>query len=301
MCLYIGNKNGFVTKEEITVYKVLKKRYGVEGYCTPCQNFPVSLGEDLIPSNPEPSISSSGFKYALNGGAIHAFLDPVQARKSYSSDEIFKATIPAGTHIWIQDDLTQIASRVLKISRDTITNPTEELYHQTLTQLADQISLPVIRKDGEAIGIKVSKYVVSTKWFKDVQFCDATPLKVPKKYSYETAGKDKNGEKNTKDLLTKNPGVKFSALSLVEGGYLPSVGELKEVFMSMAELNLTRFGLGLDDIIPFAWFWTSTMKDEDKLWGLGSLGIWAIGPGSAVIDCTTGFYVLPFLSSCEGE
>ena len=45
----------------------------------------------------------------------------MKALENYSGCEIFKATIPAGTHIWIQDDLGQIAASRVYISKDTIT------------------------------------------------------------------------------------------------------------------------------------------------------------------------------------
>ena len=86
MCLYVGNKNGFVTKEDITVYKVLKK--GADGYKTPYQGCPVKLGKDLTPSG-DPNFDEYGYKFSLNGGAIHAYLNPVEARRNDKTVERF--------------------------------------------------------------------------------------------------------------------------------------------------------------------------------------------------------------------
>jgi hypothetical protein len=308
MCLYVGNKNGFVTKEDITVYKVLKK--GADGYKTPYQGYPVTLGKDLIPSG-DPNFDEHGYKFSLNGGAIHAYLNPVEARRNDNGGEIFKATIPAGTRMWIQDDLNQVAARKLHITKDTVSRATEQLYTKTLESLVPQFALDVLLMDKSivsvqegcerkgVIGIKVGKHIVSTEWFQDVAFCTSQTINSPKSMDFDEASKDFNGEENQRDILLKNPDLEFPALEKARklGGYVPAIGELKEVFLSLAEINITRFALGLENIPWGYWFYSSSMRSDSTVWNLSSGGDWGNWDYYVCLGCRG--RVLPFFSSCE--
>ena len=315
MCLYIGNKNGFVTKEEITVYKALSK--SGRGYRTPSQGYPAKVGQELVPSSPEPSISKCGFKYSLDGGAIHTFLNPVKALNDYSSCEIFKATIPAGTHVWIQDDLDQIAASRVYISKDTITKADKDLYRASLKPLISQliktvevrldngqdVSLSPAKAKKEAshvVGIKVAGHTVSTQYFSSLAFADGQTISIPKAMTWDEADKDKNGKKNQEDILAKNPDRSFPAIEAAKGigGYLPGAGELKDVFSDFLTLNLSRAALGLDSV-PLAWFWSSSVRDNMTVWRLGSAGAWDDWGWGYSDPLRCGRYVFPFLSSCE--
>ena len=313
MCLFIGNKNGFVTKEEITVYKALSK--SGRGYKTPSQGYPAKIGQDLVPSNPEPSISKCGYKFSLDGGAIHTVLNPVKALENYAGCQIFKATIPAGTHIWIQDDLDQVAASRVYISKDTITKADKALYQRSLKPLHDQllktaevrladgrdvILSPVqARKGDKVIGIKIAGHVVSTQYFEALEFChNSRTISTPKPTSWDEAEEDKNGEENQKNILANNPDYSFPAIEAVKnvGGYLPAIKELKDVFSQFLELNLTRTALGLDPM-PFAWYWSSSVRDNTSVWGLRGSGYWS---GWDCYDCLGCWgRVFPFFSSCE--
>lgn len=308
MCLYVGNKNGFVTKEDITVYKVLKK--GTDGYKTPYQGCPVTLGKDLTPSG-DPNFDEHGYKFSLNGGAIHAYLNPVEARRNDNGGEIFKATIPAGTRMWIQDDLNQVAARKLHITKDTVSRATEQLYTKTLESLVPQFALDVLLMDKSivsvqegcerkgVIGIKVGKHIVSTEWFQDVAFCTSQTINSPKSMDFDEASKDFNGEENQRDILLKNPDLEFPALEKARklGGYVPAIGELKEVFLSLAEINITRFALGLENIPWGYWFYSSSMRSDSTVWDLGSSGGWYYWGYCDGLGYRR--RVLPFFSSCE--
>jgi len=308
MCLYVGNKNGFVTKEDITVYKVLKK--GADGYKTPYQGYPVKLGKDLTPSG-DPNFDEYGYKFSLNGGAIHAYLNPVEARRNDNGGEIFKATIPAGTRMWIQDDLNQVAARKLHITKDTVSRATEQLYTKTLESLVPQFALEVLLMDKSivsvqegrerkgVIGIKVGKHIISTEWFQDVVFCTSRIINTAKTMKFEEADRDMNGEENQRDILLKNPDLEFPAFEKARklGGYVPATGELKEAFLSLAEINITRFALGLENIPWGYWFYSSSMRSADSVWFLDSDGYWCGWDCYGCLDC--GGRVLPFFSSCE--
>ena len=308
MCLYVGNKNGFVTKEDITVYKVLKK--GADGYKTPYQGYPVKLGKDLIPAG-DPAFDEHGYKFSLNGGAIHAYLNPVEARRNDNGGEIFKATIPAGTRMWIQDDLNQVAARKLHITKDTVSRATEQLYIKTLESLVPQFALEVLLMDKSivsvqegrerkgVIGIKVGKHIVSTEWFQDVAFCTSRIINTAKTMNFEEADCDMNGEENQRDILLKNPDLEFPAFEKARklGGYVPAIGELKEAFLSLAEINITRFALGLENIPWGYWFYSSSMRSADSVWDLGSGGYWRYWRYYDYLGYR--YHVLPFFSSCE--
>ncbi len=288
MCLYIGNKDGFITKKEIKVYKVLIK-HGNE-YVTPSQRYLAEIGKELIPANLEPSIDNCGYKYALNGGAIHAYLDPNQALGSYSGEVfVFEATIPEGTRVWIQDDLNQVAASRIFITKNRIGRATEELFLESAKPLIDQFACDEVRlkngqtvpfstarhNPGDVVGIKVGKYMVSTEFTAGVKFAEGENGLVCRTAinDWDKAKKDMSGEKNTKGLIQNNPKVKSEILDLAKkvGGYIPAMGELTEVFKDLAKLNLTRVALGLERI-PFAWFWTSTMRDSTSVWRLNSGG-----------------------------
>ena len=313
MCLFIGNRNGFTTKEEITVYKALSK--SGRGYKTPSQGYPAKVGQDLVPSSPEPSISKCGFKFSLDGGAIHTFLNPMKALENYSGCEIFKATIPAGTHIWIQDDLGQIAASRVYISKDTITKADKALYQRSLKPLHDQflktaevrladgrdvtLSPVQARKGDKVIGIKVGGHVVSTQYFEALEFChNSRTISIPKLMSWDEAEKDSIGEENQKNILANNPDYNFPAIEAAKniGGYLPAIKELKDVFSQFLELNLTRTALGLDPM-PFAWYWSSSVRDNTTVWYLRSYGLWDRWYSYDYLDFR--YRVLPFFSSCE--
>ena len=308
MCLYVGNKNGFVTKEDITVYKVLKK--GTDGYKTPYQGCPVTLGKDLIPSG-DPNFGEYGYKFSLNGGAIHAYLNPVEARRNGTGGEIFKATIPAGTRMWIQDDLNQAAARKLHITKDAVSRATEQLYTKTLESLVPQFALEVLLEDKsivsvqegqkrkDVIGIKVGKHIVSTEWFQDVAFCTSRIINTARTMNFEEANRDMSGEENQRDILLKNPDLEFPAFEKARklGGYVPAIGELKEAFLSLAEINITRFALGLENIPWGYWFYSSSMRSADSVSYLGSDGGWSRWYYYDYLLYR--YHVLPFFSSCE--
>ena len=112
---------------------------------------------------------------------------------------------------------------------------------------------------------------------------------------YEDASKDMDGQGNTNTLEKTCKGSKLLAIEkLKEGEYLPSLGELKEAFIELEAINLTREYLGLE-LIPFAWFWSSSVRDEESIWVCHSDGgcYW-----DDWYDYSWDFhYVRPFLSS----
>lgn len=239
----------------------------------------------------------------------------MKALENYSGCEIFKATIPAGTLIWIQDDLDQVAASRVYISKDTITKADKALYQKSLKPLHDQflktaevrladgrdvtLNLVQTRKGDKVIGIKVGGHVVSTQYFEGLEFCHGSrTISTLKPMSWDEAEKDSAGEENQKNILANNPDYNFPAIEAAKnvGGYLPAIKELKDVFSQFLELNLTRTALGLDPM-PFAWYWSSSVRDNTSVWDLDSGGDWDRWRCCGCLDCRRP--VFPFFSSCE--
>ena len=82
-----------------------------------------------------------------------------------------------------------------------------------------------------------------------------------------------------------------------QGGYLPSEGELVKAMENLEAINITRRALGLK-AIPYDWVWSSSVKNDEGVWVVGSGGLWHSGCWG------WGFYyclhaVVPFLGSLE--
>ena len=208
-------------------------------------------------------------------------------------------------------DLELAASLDQHITKDTVSRATEQLYIKTLESLVPQFALEVLLMDKSivsvqegrerkgVIGIKVGKHIVSTEWFQDVAFCTSRIINTAKTMNFEEADCDMNGEENQRDILLKNPDLEFPAFEKARklGGYVPAIGELKEAFLSLAEINITRFALGLENIPWGYWFYSSSMRSADSVWFLDSDGYWYAWRCYGCLGCW--FHVLPFFSSCE--
>ena len=139
MCLYIGNKEGHIAKKDIKCYKLLKKCW--KDYITPSRGWKIEFDIELVPDQKEPQINNCGYKYSLEGGAIHAFLDTRD--NGYGSEgEIFEAISPQGTRFWLQDDLKQIAAQKIiitkkKVETDACIDYSEFLYIAADVRLSD--------------------------------------------------------------------------------------------------------------------------------------------------------------------
>lgn len=279
MCLYIGRKEGHIAKNDIICYKeLIEVSKGV--YETPCQNWPVTLDTMLVPEG-KAKPSELGFKYEISSGAIHAYL----GTNGEQNSNYFEARIPAGTRYWIQDDLKEIAAEKLYLtskrvpSGKPVTTPNwQELY---------QYGNDVILSDGSIHSLLAGDYNLSD--VRGIRAYDehfmALPIsKEPMQFSitaldkfgtedWEKAKKDSNGKKNSDELEKKFGLDKLSALKFARdnGGYLPAEEQLMKAFLELEGINLTRQFLGLD-LIPYAWFWSSTVRNSDSVWGCGSDG-----------------------------
>lgn len=298
MCLYIGRKNEFIAKHDITVYKQLEPS-GIDKWITPCQHWPVKLETTLIPEG-EANVEKCGFKFQINGGAIHAY-----TKAPNDTKEFFKATIPAGTKFWIQDDLSQVAAEKLYLT-SIHPEPNEEtdfseyfyLGVDVYTKSGIRKNVSELQPSDEVIGVYAyDNQVISTKIFRELALSDSILDKLPKGGTVTSNGdkalEDMDGVSNCKAL--EKLGGKFPSLekcrSLGKDWYLPSEGELKRAFENLLYINFTLKKLGLAPI-PFVWFWSSTLYDRQYAWRCLSYGSWRSWD---YLDVWCSYYVLPFL------
>ena len=280
MCLYIGSKSEFIAKHDITVYKQLEPLCG-DFWRTPCRHWPVELDTTLIPEG-KANVDKCGFKFQINGGAIHAY-----TKAPNDTKEFFEATIPAGTKFWIQDDLSQVAAEKLYLT-SIHPKPNEE------TDLSEYFYLGVdvhtksgLRKNvselqpsDKVIGIYAyENQVISTEIFGGLSLSVSFLYELPKDGTVTSNGdkalEDMDGVSNCKAL--EKLGGEFPALekcrSLGKDWYLPSEGELKRAFENLLYINFTLKKLGLAPIL-FTRFWSSTLYNRQYAWGCASNGYW---------------------------
>lgn len=296
MCLYIGKNSSFIAKSDITVYKQLEKSHN--GFVTPCQGYPVKLDNMLIPEGVA-SEKPYGFKYCIEGGAIHAYTS------SNGRDSKFKAIIKKGTKFWIQDDLEQIAAEKLYI--------TSEVAGEEETDFSDYFEegVDVHLKDGrrckltdtfdkkDVLGIYgYDNQVIATEC-RNLQLSEEYPLPgYPSVLgSCSNAKEDLDGYGNTKQL--KSLGIKSEALdyceSLGKDWYIPALGQTKKIAENLLQINFTLKYLGKEPL-PLGWFWSSTLRSKECAWGCcsdGCYGWCCNGFGYGYVDDR--YYVLPFL------
>ena len=290
MCLYINRKKGFVLKKDIKCYKVLNKESD-DKYTTQCQRWPVTLGTTLVPDESTPNIESLSMpgKYSLDSGSIHAYL-----RVSNISDGevIIQAKVPAGTKVWIQDDLSQVAAEKLEMS-DVEVTPDQAAPDYSFLEELISIAADVRLKSGKRISANdpslikddvLGIYVGSTDQavgleinlgteFSEKELSEDYPGFID---DWDKAKADKDGEANSTLLEKHCSGSVLKALEWCRknGGYLPSMNQLKEMSQKLLEINITRaLVLGLDPI-PLGWFWSSTTRNKCSVWRCYSDGLW---------------------------
>jgi hypothetical protein len=274
MCLVIGyNVEGYVLKEDLTVFKQLEGN-DKDGYRTPCQGWKVELGKLLKPDQSEPEISDYGFKRQIEGGAIHAYL------KAEGRGGIHKAIIPKGSRVWLQDDLTEIAATQMIIEPGEVTTGETDL-SQFMEEAADvwlksgeqkKITDTFKKEDVVGIVLKNGKIVSANFNPSSTVFSDSPLTGQIEQKDFDIAKKDMNGFANTEKLKRECSGSGLKAFEgLKDNEYLPSVGELMEAFCELESINLSRYLLGLT-LIPYSWFWTSSVRSNETVWAVRSYG-----------------------------
>lgn len=125
MCLYTEQIEPYIAKEDIIVYKVLKK-VGNK-YFTYFQDYPVELNSLLTPEpiKGDVVIEDEPYYY-IEGGMIHSYVDSKFSEfNSLKSQFLVKAIIKKGTKFYIGLSEKEIASESLYIT-DEIINPNNE-------------------------------------------------------------------------------------------------------------------------------------------------------------------------------
>ena len=274
MCLIIGNNiEGYVLEEDLTIFKHLEGN-NENGYRTPCQGWKVELGKLLKPDQPEPEISDYGFKRQINGGAIHAYL------KVKGRCDVYKAVIPKGSRVWLQDDISEIAATQMIIEPEEVISGETDL-SRFLEGAADvwlksgeqkKITDSYNKEDVIGFVLKSGKIVSANFNTTATIFSDDPLTGQIEQIDFEIAKKDMNGQVNTERLKKECSGSGLKAIdSLKDNEYLPSMGELMEAFCELESVNLSRQFLGLT-LIPHNWFWTSTVRSNETMWVVDSNG-----------------------------
>lgn len=314
-----------VAKRDIECIKYLYK--SGDGFITPARYTPVELDKELVASPSTPDIKEVGRDalndkiYALNGGAIHAKLNP-----NGMTDSPVKAIIPKGTKYWVDTFGTEIAAEKMLITSKKASN------EYNLPMAAD-ILAAAPELNGVRVGdflLKGGKYIhpsKRSKMFKPigrvVGFHDGKPLvaalnslkgevdtswdsKLNEHLSSEEAKKDFNGVKNTqsyKDLDYEGKEKRYNAYAeCVEydkehDSYFPALGEMMEMLRNALYLNASAFVSGLGEIIDDnKWWWTSSEGSRGDSWicGLDSGGV-----GCGWYGKSGTCRVVPFLASPE--
>ena len=281
MCLYIGKRKGIILKKDLICYKQLEKQEDGT-WKTPARDWIIpKLDSMIFPDEDIPEISGYGYKYLLDGGVIHAYLRIPTRDTDYL---FYKALIPKGTEFWIQDDLSEVASRRMYITSEEVSPEDATLDISTLFHLGADLRLASGERVPLSSGINLSdvvgiysgdKVILKDVNLDRVRFSEKPISEVHGKSM--NAIKDMDGEENCKllppDLLVLREVRK-------QGGYLPALGELLEAFKNLLEVNISRVTLGLP-VIPYGWFWTSTLRDSETVWCCNSDGRWRSFPTSA--------------------
>ena len=299
MCLFISKTKGIILEKDLICYKQLVKQYDGT-WKTPARSWTIpKLDSMIFPDEDIPEISEYGYKYLLDGGVIHAYL---QIPTRNTGGLFYKAIIPAGTEIWIQDDLSEVASRKMYITSEEVSLENATLDISPLSHLGADLRLasgervplsPDINLF-DVIGIySGDKVILKDVNLDGIKFSEKPISGVPGK-SLEEAIKDMDGEENCKLFPPDLPVLREVRK---QGGYLPALGELQEAFMNLLEVNISRAILGLP-VIPYGGFWTSTPCDSETVWCCDSYDYWDCSFSSDYycFSCQYG-YVVSFLRS----
>ena len=306
MCLYIGNKKGHIAKHDIICYKRLNKTSRGD-YLTPCRDWPVKLNSTLVPEQKQPEFEDCGYKWSINGGVIHAYLDP----RGGDGKCIFKAIIPKGTRFWIQEDMCQVAAEKLELTSEQLEEDSIKFDYSVFIEYAADVRLKdgtrasmsesILADDVEGIYAYdeqcIAPKFLRTKFSNDKLY--GYPDKEKVSFDKFEQAKKHLGGKRLSEILEKNcSSSELYALDFCRdnGGYLPSEGELIKAFENLESINITMKILGLDPF-PYAWYWSSSIYNSEGVWGVGSDGYWGYW---GCLDYGWGaYYVVPFLSSFE--
>lgn len=267
MCLYTSEKKPFIAKTDITVYKKLIKDYSHFSYYktfykTPVQDYRVCPGTVMKPSNPSLGVVKANEKFKLGGGVIHSYTRPT---KSTREDIIFKAIIPAGTEFWIQDDLSEVASKKLFITNEKVTKSERG----DISWILDYVeTLDVVTKDGLVTGIRdnIMKDIIGIMINQEIMGIEMNTVKFysEKIRNASNVFSPEDGYTNTINLsISDSPAARWCLKHKTKGTrkgdwYIPSKKELLMVITNLLKVNATLFVLG-KDIIPLNYpVWCST-------------------------------------------
>ena len=274
MCLYISKKKGIILEKDLICYKQLEKQEDGT-WKTPIMYWIIPKLDTMItPDEDTPEISGYN-QYKLRGGAIHAYLQLPRDRDT--SELFYKAIIPKGTKLWISNDLSEVAARRMYITseevfpEDTTTLNISPLYHLGANlRLASGERVPLSSDINlsDVVGIYSGDKVLLKDVKDGIKFSEEPISEFSIRHLVKVF-KDMNGEENCKLLP---PDLPILREVKNQGGYIPALGELHEVFKNLLEVNISRVTLGLPIIPKNNLFWTSTLCNSENIWCCSSNG-----------------------------
>lgn len=300
MCLYIRDKQPRVAKRDIVVLKYLQKDYN--GYKSPCQGIPVTLGKLMVaqPNTPYIWYNSTDLYgreiFRMGSGVIHAKLSESKDYGNYCA----KAIIPKGTKYWIDPFGTEIAARQMLITEEKGSNESVSI------QLFKEILKSAPEKNGIRVGdyqmiddsfVHPTKRIAKTKvrgivcgFYKDKCpiICALEMLGGVRDTDYDSeigecilgrkAMKLFNGREVTtqykKQIKGKNK-ERFGAFERCinyrkdkkENWYFGSLGETMTMLDNAAYLNAAHYITGLGFIINTDyWYWSCSQCNSGSSW-----------------------------------
>ena len=280
MCLYISKTKGIILEKDLICYKQLEKlKDGT--WKTPSRSWTIPKLDSIIsPDEDAPEISICRDKYLLGGGVIHAYL---RLPRNTEDKLFYKALIPKGTELWIQDDLSEIASRKMYITSEEVNeilppdiSPLSHLGADLRLASGERVPLSSDINLSDVVGIYSGDRVLSKELEIDkygVQFSKNPLDGIPMRPFEWLALKDMNGIRNCEYFLPKDLDLPVLEEVKKKGGYLPALGELKEAFKNLLEVNISRVTLGLSPISLYDQFWTSTLQQPKFAWTCTGMGV----------------------------
>jgi hypothetical protein len=139
-------------------------------------------------------------------------------------------------------------------------------YVRVLVESGKRIRLNKVNPDDKVIGIMLSSgHIVSLNLVSpDSKIFSSDFRGIKGIEDLKKAEKDFGGKENTSKLPL--------LLELKESEYIPALGELKKAVKELWKIRYVREILHLDSIPQYCWFLSSTVRNNETMWIVGSDG-----------------------------
>lgn len=163
MCLTTQNRRAFIAKKDLKTYKVL--RYYIDDsnervYSTLCKNYPVKLSSVMRPEplgKDEYPFKEKGIYYEIGKGFIHSFIGQISSFEIPLLDNIvaIKVYIPKGTEYYIDNEMTDVCSKELRLTSNIIHIDKDKFTLQERRDIVEPLLDNFVSKDKVCAGYMV--------------------------------------------------------------------------------------------------------------------------------------------------